>query len=75
MIWIKTALLMLHLNDVCVAMDITVTSQDLHNGLKEWEVVGKHYLRGKTLSEQFGLLAFMKFINTEEYFSNRIQSL
>lgn len=31
----KTALLMLRVNDVCVAMEITVTSQDLHNGLKE----------------------------------------
>lgn len=51
MVWIKTALLMLHVNDVCVAMEITVTSQDLYNGLKEWEVVGKHYLRGKTLSK------------------------
>lgn len=53
MVSIKTALLMLmlHLNDVCVAMEITLTSQDLHNGLKEGEIVGKHYLRGKTLSE------------------------
>lgn len=51
MVWIKTALLLLHVNDVCVAMEIAVTSPDLHNGLKEWEVVGKHYLRGKTLSK------------------------
>lgn len=51
MVRITTALLMLHVNDACVAMEIIVTSQDLHNGLKEWEVVGKQYLRGKTLSK------------------------